>query len=208
MNLPVQFNGAVRQATVSYAVKPDFGFLREWRAALGEDRHPVRTDAVDLATLACKRFKAHFSLECYAQRVEDIAAHVRNNPNCEVANLVMLKCDWFPTSEVIGLAHFRRSWCNNLILDYLTAHPWIADRPGGCPDVVRGVGTALLCFLSDVGTKYDCGAIWGEATQNSRETYEKFFGLEHVQDLLYIPQSKFVEFAERIKEKWASKTLA
>lgn len=203
MKIPVLFNGHLREASIEYATKPAFGFLRNWRTCLNHDKHPIRSDAVDLAVLACKRFTVHRSFECYAQCEQDFDDYIRNNPKCEVAGLILMQCNWYPESKVIGVAHFRRSWCNNLILDYLAAHPWIARKPADYPNDVRGVGTALLFYLSQLGAKYHCGAIWGEATQNSSETYQRFFDLEKVQDLLYIPNEKFVNFAQAIKKKWA-----
>ena len=47
--------------------------------------------------------------------------------------------------------------------------------------------------------KYKCGSIWGEATQNSCEIYQRFFGREPVKDLLYIPEVKYLKFAEKLR---------
>jgi len=205
MKVPIRIDGIYRDAQIEHVIRSDFDFLAQWQGRLGDDRHPIRTDAVSFAALACKRFTSHSGIEVYAQRVDDISDHITNNPHCEVANLVVMKCDWFTESEVIGVAHFRRSWCNNLILDYLAAHPWIANRPEHFQHKVSGVGTGLLCFLSNIGVRYNCEAIWGEATQNSCQIYKRFFDLESVRDLLYIPRDKYAEFAASLQKKWASK---
>src|SRR5205809_4560545 len=166
MRLPVQLNTATKEAEIKFMTAAGFDFLARWRESLGGDTDPVRTDAVDFAMLACKRFSAHSPLECYARRVADIGDHIKNNPACEVASLVALTCNWFPDSEIIGLAHFRRTWSNNLVLDYLTVHPLIAKPLSDSQNFVRGAGTALLFFLSSIGRELSCGYIWGEATQN------------------------------------------
>jgi len=44
-----------------------FHFVDVWRTALGQDRHPVRTDAVEFAALACKRYAVHSPIENYAR---------------------------------------------------------------------------------------------------------------------------------------------
>ena len=89
MIVPIRVNGAPNEAEIHFVTKPEFGFLGRWQACLKNDKHPIRTDAVVFAALACKRFSAHSSLENYAQRIEDIADHIRDNPNSEVANFVL-----------------------------------------------------------------------------------------------------------------------
>lgn len=205
MKVSIRINGALNESRVSYLIDRDFRFLAEWRASLGKDKHPVRTDAMQFASLACKRFAAHSTVENYAQRDEDIADFVRNNPHCEVANLVVMKCGGFPESEVVGIAHFRRSWCNNLILDYLASHPWIASPPANYGIKVSGVGVGLLYFISNLAARYGCTAVWGEATQNSCKFYQKLFDLDSVQDLLYIPSERLEAFATSLSKKWSGR---
>src|SRR5580700_30307 len=141
MNVTLRFGHSYRQAKIVYADESSFHFVDEWRAALGRDRHPVRTDALEFAMLACKRYAIHSSVENYAQRVDDIGDHIRNNPYVEVASLVVMRCDWFPDSEIIGVAHFRRSWANNLIIDYISSHPFIAKPLPEANLRVSGVAT-------------------------------------------------------------------
>jgi hypothetical protein len=201
---PIRINREFKDARIEFVSRPDFAFLNRWQRCVRNDKHPIRADAVNFASLACKRFQAHFALENYAERFEDIAAHVKNNPRSEVAGLVVMRCDWFADADVIGLAHFRRSWCNNLILDYLAAHPWIAAPPPGYANEVSGVGTSMLYFLCQVAVRLDCRAMWGEATQNSCELYQRLFNLETVEDLLYIPKENLIAFAHTMEQKWSS----
>ena len=207
MKIPIRVDTEFKEATLEFVTKRDFGFLKQWRASIAKDSHPVRCDSVDFAALACKRFTSHSPTENYAHRVDDIAIHIRNNPLSEVANLILVKCDWFKESNVIGVAHFRRSWCNNIILDYLAAHPWSAARPVDYPIMVSGIGIAMLCFLSRLADKFGCDAIWGEATQNSCEIYKSFFQLDSVNDLLYIERKKSAAFADAIEKKWLDRKL-
>ena len=201
MKVPISLNRKTREARISFVSSPEFGFLEGWRKNLGKIRHPKSVDAMEFAALACKRFTAHRSIENYAEKVEDFKAHITNNPRSEVAALVFMECDWFPESSVIGVAHFRRSWCNNLILDYLAAHPWIAEKPVKYENEVKGVGTTLLYFVSRIASTLECGAMWGEATQNSCELYKDYFELEETQDLFYIEREKFEKFADTMAKK-------
>jgi hypothetical protein len=128
------------------------------------------------------------------------------NPNREVGCCVVLKCDWFPESEVIGIAHFRRTWKNRIILDYLAAHPFIARKPPDYPNTVRGVGSALFYFIAKVSQRYGCDYIWGEATANSWKFYKKILDLESVEDLIYAEREDFLKFISRMEEVYDQKT--
>jgi len=187
MKVPVRLNDIIKDARILYIEESQFGFLDEWRESLGDDTNPIRIDAVNFATLACKRFSAHSPFENYVHDIAEIADFLRDNPYSEVANLVAVAADWFPTSRILGLAHFRRTWSNNLILDYLAVHPLIARPNKDSPLIVRGVGTALLFFLCSLARRYECGCIWGEATQNSCDFYQKVFNLDSVKDLCIFP---------------------
>jgi hypothetical protein len=197
MEVPVQLNNSWRAASVRFAGPQDFAFVGEWQKSLGADKNPIRVDAVDFARIAAHRFEAHSEMEYYAESVEDIADHIQGNPKCEVACCVLLTCDWFPPSNVIGLAHFRRTWSNNIVLDYLTTHPFIAKAPNESAHVVKGAGLALLYFLSTVARKYACPLIWGEATPHSCGYYKKVFNLPSVEDLISIPRDNFMVFISR-----------
>lgn len=102
MKRPLMINGEYKEAEIEYVTKPHFGFLDDWRHSLGNDTHPIRVDAVNFATLACKRYKAHAPLEDYASRQEDVADYIRNNPYSEVGNFILMRCRWFPESDIVG----------------------------------------------------------------------------------------------------------
>jgi hypothetical protein len=198
MELRVELNKNQQTASVVFAGRDDFAFVTEWRKTLNDDQNPIRVDAVDFAQLAVSRFEAHSAIQPYAKSIDDIGDHIGHNPKCEVANFVLLTCDWFPASRVIGMCHFRRTWSNGIVLDYLAAHPFIAKPPTAYTYQVRGVGTALLYFLSLVAKRYVCKAIWGEATQGSCRFYQNALKLDPVEDLIYAPQEKFIDFIARL----------
>ena len=199
MEVPIQFNKERRTATVKFTGAKDFGFVAEWQKTLGADKNPVRVDAVDLARIVSHRFEAHSEMEYYAESIGDIADHIRGNPKSEVACCVQLTCNWFPTSSVIGLAHFRRTWSNNMVLDYLTTHPYIAKPSPDSESSVRGAGLALLYFMSTIAKTYECPLVWGEATPHSCGYYKKVFELASVEDLICIPRDNVLAFIDRFE---------
>lgn len=198
-DVTVTLNDEQRRATVVFAELPDLGFIDEWRDKLGPDTDSKRRDAVDLAQLAIDSYLVHTQIQqIYVKSVEEIATHpIKADEHVEVAGFVLLKCDWFPDSGVIGICHFRRSWCNSLILDYLAVHPFIAKAPEGYSHIVSGAGSALLWFVSDIARRYKCGRLWGEATHGSRGYYKHMFDLDAVEDLILADKLHYLECAKK-----------
>jgi hypothetical protein len=197
MEFTLEMNKAPKMARAVFAVRDDFDFVKGWQEKLGDDTNPYRKDSVDFAHLAVQRFEADSRIgQPYVRSISDLLDHVSHDPQCEVAGFVLLKCDWFPDSNVLGVCHFRRTFCNNIILDYLAGHPFTVRPPENYKYLVRGVGTALMCFLSRVAVSLGCTYIWGEATSVSRTFYRRIFKLDSIEDLILVPQSNFTGFAK------------
>lgn len=201
MKLQVELNKTSQIAKAIFAERLDPSLLNDWRELLNGTQSQVRTDAVDFAELALSRFLTQSKKQAYAKSVEDIGFHVKHDPKCEVASFVLLTCDWFPDSRIIGLSHFHRTWNNNIFLDFLVAHPYIAEPPPAYPHEVGGVGKALLYFVSCVAKRYECSRIFGEATQHSASFYGKQFFLDSLDDMIYAPRENFIEFIQKYESK-------
>jgi|SRR6478736_995054 len=204
MEIPVKLNGQRQKVKVVFAKPEDLKFVAQWKKALGDDQNPYRVDTVDFARLAVKRYEASRTSGIYANTLSDITDHVQTNPKVEVASFILLKCNWFPGSEVIGYCHFRRTWSNKIILDYLGAHPHIAKEFGHSTHKVRGVGVAICYFAGQVLKQENCPAIWGEATPLSATYYQGLFELEKVEDLILAPNDKVTAFMQEVEQKWAN----
>jgi hypothetical protein len=162
-----------QKVVLEFAALGDVSFVEKWRESLGTSPEPVQRDAVDFAELARDRYFADSSVgQPYIASPQNLSQQIARDPQCEVAGFMLLKCDWFSNSEVIGLCHFRRTWCNNIVVDYLAAHPLTLKQMDDTSYKVKGVGTALLCFLSRIAADNSCGQIWGEATNSSCTFYE------------------------------------
>jgi len=198
MQVQVNLNNRPAVAVAEFAKQEDLKFVHGWRTSIGGDQNPIRVDAVDIAHVAVCRFEAHSPFEQYAGSMSDIGDFIQRDEHAEVACFVLVKCDWFPESPIIGAVHFRRTWKNNLFLDYLSVHPYVARVPEGFTCNVRGAGTALLYFLGMVASRYGCGVIWGEATKGSCGFYKKAFDLEDVGDLIFVPREKILAFLDRL----------
>ena len=183
---------------VEFATLSDLSFVERWRETLDADPDPKQKDAVELAQLARERFFADSGVgQLYLTRAEDLHDHINRDQQCEVGGFILLRCDWFIPSRIIGLCHFRRTWCNSIAVDYLATHP-LAMREAKDPKFrVKGIGTALLCFVSRMAVRNACEKIWGEATLSSHPFYEYLFELEKVKDLFIVPPENFSSCAKR-----------
>ena len=203
MDLPVEYNSKRIEARVEFADKRNLAFLAEWTSCVKGDSNPIRCDAVEFAQLAIHRVEAHSAIQPYAMAISDFGDHIRTNPHTEVAGFVLLRCNWFPDSTVIGISHFRRTWANNFVLDYLATHPFIAKPPSGTyGHKVRGVGRALLYFICQLASQYGSKCVWGEATQLSCGFYEKVLELPPLTDVIHVPRERVIRYIERFDEEW------
>jgi hypothetical protein len=186
----VRHNGLDVSAEIVYYSSGDEAFLQQWRIAADGNRLPGPRDALEFAECAHLRYKKFIKRDNYAQSTQQILDYTRDNPRGEVANYMMLKCDWFGETSIIGTTHFRRTWCNSIVIDYLTVYPKIADRSVD----IRGAGTAILAYLARLAYLLNANKIWGEATQNSCDFYRKAFELKEVDDLILVTRAKLRGF--------------
>lgn len=192
----ITLNDAPQVATIAFATNNDLGFIDVWRDKLVADSDPRRKDALDLAQLATDSFIAHSRVQLpYVNSEDEISSSIETEPRGEFAGFVMLHCTSFPDAEIVGISHFRRTWCNNIILDYLAAHPFAANPPRGYPHVLGGVGTVLLWYICNIAQLHSCGCIWGEATYDSRGYYNHVLGLKDANDLILIHPPEYTKFA-------------
>lgn len=206
MEVILELNGKKVKAKVSFAQPKDFGFSKLWRESLAGDQNPVRNDSVDFADLAVKRYEASAAMGIYANSRIDFSDHIASHPKVEVGGFILLCCDWFLGSEIIGFSHFRRTWCNKIILDYLGSHPFIARPQEGATISVRGVGVALLYFIIQILKKENCTALWGEATSLSAPYYQKVFNLPNVEDLIFAPRENLIAFSDKCDREWSTES--
>ncbi len=198
-------NDVPTRASISYLTPEDSKFLKFWRMACRDHNLPAGKDSCELAEQALARWKKYGSRQSYARRWSDVRAFVKSYPHDEVVNFVVLKCKSlnspnFPANSILGFCHFRRTWCNNIAIDFLASHPAIARRDSS-DTTINGVGIALLYYLTEVAKAINANRIWGEATQNSFDYYEKSLQLTSVKDLFIIDAERYRMINELCAEK-------
>ncbi len=199
----VEVSTKPHKVVVEFSTSSDLSFVEKWRETLGTNPEPKQREAVDLAQLARERFLADSRVgQQYLTTPDDLRDHIARDPQCEVGGFILLRCDWFADSQIIGLCHFRRTWCNNIVVDYLASHPLTLRQSEDARYKVKGIGTALLCFVSRIAIANSCEHVWGEATLGSYPFYEHLFVLDGVKDLFVVPQDNFTKCANRKSQRW------
>lgn len=200
----VETSKGPRKVVVAFAAHGDMAFVGKWRETLGTNPEPKQRETVEFAELAKERYYADSGVgQPYITAPADMRALIDGDPQCEVAGFMLLKSDWYPASDVVGLCHFRRTWCNNIVVDYLSTHPLVHGKTEDPRYKVGGIGAAIMCFLSRMAIEYSCDRIWGEATPGSHTFYEHVFELDSVKDLFVVPRDNFTTCAQR-KIDWQS----
>jgi len=182
----VVFTGVGAKLQHSKAIR---GALGSWQKLVKGNPSPVAHDAAELAQLAYSKW-AYYRRELeIGATLEEVMAKIRNNPNAEVAVLLLAKAPALRNRSIrmriAGVCLFRRTWCNNIFIDFLAGHPLTP---------VKGVGSAILWYVARLASVINAEAIWGETTQNSVGYYAKLFGKQDMRDLLYVRRDEYELF--------------
>jgi len=88
--------------------------------------------------------------------------------------------------NVVAICLFRRTWYNNLYIDFLAKHP---RAP------FASAGGAALWHISKIAKSIGAHAIWGETTQNSVGYYKRALRRKSMTDLLFLKRKEYEAFA-------------
>ncbi len=177
----------------AFAARRDDLAFRRWAKSAPRSSKPRVIDALELATLCFRRWREEKVKGRVANSFDEIQELIDDNPHAEVAVLVLAKAPWLGGGTLAGLCHFRRTWCNNIYIDFLTGHPRLVDQKG------LGIGTALLYFVTSVAADINAEVIWGEATTNSHKFYRRVFEVPDIKDLILLPKAQYTAFWKKIE---------
>jgi Acetyltransferase (GNAT) family len=176
------------------ATERDKQAFAEWAGSFRRPGNPKVLDALELWTLAFRRWREAQVKRRVAESIGEVLDFIQDNPHAEVVHVVVVRAPWLQDDTLVGICHLRRTWCNNIFIDYVTVHPRLIMIRS-----VRGIGTALLYYATSFAEAVGASVIWGEATQNSVGFYKKVFGKPDMQDLIYIDKSDYLEFKSSIE---------
>jgi hypothetical protein len=162
---------------------------RSWVEAL-RDRNDVTSamvDAVDFAASARQKWHFYFQRGMTVSSVDQLRQQISSEPRGERLGMCYAIAGWQRQNMYLGLALFRRTWCNHISLDFLAVHPDLLKTSRR----VQGVGLALLYRVYLIAKEVNAKKIWLETTDSSVGYYEHLFHLDHLEDLLIVPLSEF-----------------
>lgn len=163
-------------AECGFAIEADAEVVAGWERRFSGHIHPAVRAAAEFAALASERWHYYRQRAGTVRGIDELRRSIAEDPKTEVAMMAVVRADGFPRASVLGVCHFRRTWCHHLFVDFLTAQPEIASR-SGLP--VSGVGTVLLATVVEVAAGIQAPAIWGENTKGSAAFYKKSWNCRH-----------------------------
>jgi hypothetical protein len=155
------------------------------------------TDAGEFAALAAKRWFYYSREGATVASLPELRMAVSRNSRAEIAFLMIAHAQWRKRNPVLALAYCRRTWCNQLALDFLAVQPGVSfqNKP------IRGVGTGMIFGLASLAQLLDIRLLWGEATSSSAPFYEKVLQVQSVKDLFIIKRSAMQRLCRRYLAK-------
>lgn len=173
-------------------------FLKEWSNSVlrATQNPPFIRESIDLADLALSKWKARKQKDNYVNTVAELKQYISDNSNVEVAFFLTLETDSLP-GTIICVSHIRRTWCNNIYIDFLASHPKALSEESE----IKGAGRAMLHCISTIANEINSPLIWGEATHLSWQYYKKVFGLRKIKDVLIIPRKNYLNFLDVVNKK-------
>jgi hypothetical protein len=154
-------------------------------------------DALEFAALSTKRWRFYHEQGLTVGSIGALRRKVSAANNIELAFLCVARVPW-TSPKMLGIALARRTWCGHLVLDFLATHPL---RMVDGPERIKGIGTGLLFGISEVALAIGAKVLWGEATRASAPKYQHIFGLEKVDDLLFVPRANLVGLSNVMRER-------
>jgi hypothetical protein len=170
--LSIQTPSGPQQVRLEIARMGDDSEMKKWKAPRKHSRPDLAADSIELARLAGKRWRYYLRRNEAATSMDELLEKIATNPKSELGFIIIAKAIGESVSSTLGVAWCRRTWCNHLVLDFLTVHPALNDPVSG----YRGMGSAMFIGIAVVAEKIGCHLVWGEATETSCTFYQKLLG--------------------------------
>ena len=144
----------------------DWRFVKRWKLDCPAAENSAARDALEYATLAGKRWRFLREQQLTVSGWQDLIGHLQREPAAELGLAIAVTTFVAGQTSVLGVAFARRTWANNLILEFLATSPQAMSG-------LKGTGFALMHSLAVIGHWLSCGELWGECTGASRGFYMK-----------------------------------
>jgi len=172
-----------RPVELAFGGAQDLRAISHWRAPAAVRGQPAVRDTIEFARLASKRHRHYLRSIPAAVSLADFRRIISENPQAEMALMLLVRANWFGRSSILGLAQCRRTFCHHLVLEFLSVHPAIV---GQLNPRVAGVGKGLVYGLAEIAGQPGSKLIWGEATAYSSPFYAHILGDPRIEDHFFI----------------------
>jgi hypothetical protein len=202
MEFQVIVAGRPRRVGLFFGNEGDAAMISRWRAPVEVGEKPAVRDSLEFARLAAKRWRYYRRSIPTATNLQGFRAAIAQNSRAEVSFVLLAKADWFQSRSALGLAQCRRTYCNNLILEFLAVHPRVV---GKVAPIIEGVGSGLLFSLAEMAGALGMRLIWGEATFYSAPFYAKIIGVDQIEDHFFIRDEPMERCRRKFREVFHGK---
>jgi hypothetical protein len=159
----------------------------EWREHLSTSSTISQQDSVEYLESALSKWRFYEDRDRAVDSEKALIQSIKNDSTIDALGMLTIHASWANLKESLGFCQFRRTWSNNLTIDFLAVHPaLLLPKPP-----ISGVGTALLYYVSTLARRIGAKRVWLETTDVSVNYYSYLFGTSKTSDLLNIPVAKF-----------------
>jgi hypothetical protein len=149
----------------------------------------AQLDSVEFLESAFSKWRLYHERQRTAISEETLVDHIQLNQASDILGILSVEAPWASFGISIGICQFRRTWSNNVTIDFLTVHPLLL----GTPRAISGVGTALLYCVAKLAHRIEARNVWLETTDLSVNYYSRLFGTPDTSDLAVIPTAAFYD---------------
>jgi hypothetical protein len=198
IKFPVSQNGIARLVSCRFATDGDVEAIREWPYARRPGASVQIQDAAEYAELATNKWDFYQRAGRTVKTVADVRAFIEADQTCEIILLLVAHAMWSEQSQ-IGFCMVRRTWANNLCVDFLALHPELLRRED---TKIKGVGTGLMYTACALANAIVTAFVWGEATEASHGFYRHYFPKLEISDRFDINRERRSEFMKQREIEW------
>jgi hypothetical protein len=160
----------------------------EWNAVLDAGSDERQRDAVEFLKSAVSKWALYEHKARVVRSFDELVSRVKRDEKGEVLGILTASAPWYRNGAVAGFCQFRRTWCNNVVFDFLGVNPKLLMQP---TREISGLGTALLYRLALIARELKARLVWAETTDTSADYYAKLFALPSIADLLVVEAQLF-----------------
>jgi hypothetical protein len=198
VQFPIFFQNEIRAIRVVLDRPLTAQHVDQWQGSLGHENGGEQVDACELMQNAVAKLRLYENGGRLISSVAELRAGMAENGEADLLGVLTVSAPWLLDGELAAFCQFRRTWCHNLVFDFLSLHPTLLGS-GARP--VKGLGTALLGALTRLVTELKVVQVWAETTETSVHFYRKIFGIPKLRDVLIIEAAEFVGCVEKMFAK-------